>query len=62
MEVKEVPLGDLKPYERNPRDNTASVDYVAESIREFGFKVPIIAEEQAALANPQPSLFEGIKF
>lgn len=49
MEVVEVSVGDLKPYERNPRDNSASVGYVMESIKEFGFKVPIIAEEDGTI-------------
>lgn len=49
MDVVEVPVGDLKPYERNPRDNRESVGYVAESIKEFGFKVPIVAEDDGTI-------------
>lgn len=33
---------DLIPYENNPRNNDNAVDYVAKSIKEFGFKVPIV--------------------
>src|SRR5690625_4443767 len=33
---------DLNEYENNPRHNDEAVDVVAESIKEFGFKVPII--------------------
>ena len=41
------PLSDLRPYERNPRDNAKAVDAVAASIQAFGFLVPIIiASEQ----------------
>ena len=36
------PLTDLRPYERNPRDNAKAVDAVAASIQAFGFLVPII--------------------
>ena len=36
--------GDLTPYENNPRKNDAAVDAVAESIREFGFKVPLVID------------------
>lgn len=36
---------DLIPYENNPRNNEKSVDYVANSIKEFGFKVPIIIDK-----------------
>lgn len=35
----------LKPYERNPRDNEKAVDAVAESIKEFGFNVPILIDK-----------------
>lgn len=35
-------VGDLKPYGRNPRKNEQAVEAVAASIREFGFKVPIV--------------------
>lgn len=45
VEVKMLKLSDLKPYEKNPRKNDAAVKYVAESIREFGFKVPIVIDK-----------------
>lgn len=35
---------ELQPYERNPRRNEAAVSAVAESIRRFGFKAPIVAD------------------
>lgn len=37
-------INDLIPYENNPRINDNAVDAVAASIREFGFKVPIIVD------------------
>ena len=45
MEVKDVKLSDLKPYENNPRRNEASVDNVVNSIKDFCFKVPIIIDK-----------------
>lgn len=45
MEVKNIKLEDLKPYEKNPRKNDDAVQYVAESIKQFGFKVPIIIDK-----------------
>jgi ParB-like chromosome segregation protein Spo0J len=42
-EIVERALRDLVPYARNPRRNEAVVDQMAASIREFGFKVPILA-------------------
>lgn len=37
-------IDELVPYENNPRDNTAAIDAVAASIKEFGFKNPIIID------------------
>ena len=37
-------LKDIKQYENNPRKNDEAVKYVAESIKEFGFKVPIVID------------------
>jgi ParB family chromosome partitioning protein len=37
-------LNDMKPYDKNPRKNDGAVDVVANSIKEFGFKVPIIVD------------------
>ena len=33
------------PYENNPRNNDEAVYYVANSIKEFGFKVPIVVDK-----------------
>jgi len=44
LTIEYVSIDDIKPYESNPRDNDAAVDAVARSIREFGFKVPIILD------------------
>ena len=44
MNVKEIFLADLKPYEKNPRRNDKAVDAVANSIKKFGFKVPIVID------------------
>jgi len=38
-------ISDLKEYENNPRDNEAAIEAVANSIKEFGFKVPIIVDK-----------------
>ena len=44
MEIIELPIKSLKPYKRNPRKNDKAVEYVANSIRSFGFKVPIVID------------------
>lgn len=45
MEVVLKKTSDLTPYEYNPRRNAEAVEYVANSIREFGFRVPIIVDK-----------------
>jgi len=45
MEIINKKIEDLKPYENNPRFNDDAVEYVAKSIKEFGFKVPMIIDK-----------------
>lgn len=45
MTIKEYKTGDLIPYENNPRINDGAVEAVANSIKEFGFKVPIVIDK-----------------
>lgn len=45
MKIIEMNIEDLIPYKDNPRINYMAVDAVANSIREFGFKVPIIVDK-----------------
>ena len=45
MQVIYKKLNDIKQYENNPRKNDEAVKYVAESIKEFGFKVPIVIDK-----------------
>lgn len=44
MQIKEFLIDDLREYENNPRNNDGAVQAVAESIRQFGFKVPIVID------------------
>lgn len=45
MKVQYVPIGQVNPYENNPRKNKAAVDYVANSIKEFGWRQPIVTDK-----------------
>ena len=45
MEIVYKKIEELKPYEKNPRKNENAVKYVANSIKEFGFKVPIVIDK-----------------
>jgi len=42
LQIETRKLSDLIPYDKNPRKNDRAVDAVAASIRQFGFKVPIV--------------------
>lgn len=46
MKVEERKLCDLKPYAKNPRVNEGAVESVARSIREFGFRRPVVVDDE----------------
>jgi hypothetical protein len=46
MQVKDIEVEKLIPYVNNPRRNDEAVDYVAASIKEFGFKVPVVIDKE----------------
>lgn len=45
MQIIKKSVNELVPYENNPRHNDDAVEYVANSIEQFGFKVPIIIDK-----------------
>lgn len=45
LEIKYIPINDIKPYKNNPRLNEEAIPYVMNSIKEFGFKNPIILDK-----------------
>lgn len=49
MNIVEKKLHELKPYENNPRKNDEAVEYVANSIKEFGFKQPIVIDNNGVI-------------
>lgn len=42
-------IEEIKPYKNNPRKNENSIKYVENSIRDFGFKVPIIIDKNGEI-------------
>lgn len=42
---------ELTPYENNPRINDGAVDAVAASIKQFGFKVPIVVDSNGVIVT-----------
>jgi hypothetical protein len=49
MQVELRPITSIRPYESNPRLNDAAVDAVAASIKAFGFRQPIVVDEQGVI-------------
>lgn len=49
--IKLVDINKVIPYENNPRINDQSVQYVANSIESFGFKVPVVVDKDMVIIN-----------
>lgn len=49
MEIINKKTNEIKPYENNPRKNDEAIKYVAESIKQFGFKVPIVIDKNGVI-------------
>ena len=49
MLVEERPIAQIKPYDKNPRHNDSGIDAVAASLQEFGFRQPIVVDEQGVI-------------
>lgn len=51
MDIVNLRIGEIKPYENNPRKNDGAVEAVANSIKEFGFKVPIVIDKNKVIVT-----------
>jgi len=51
MEVQIWPIEKLIFYARNPRKNDAAVDRMVTALREFGFKIPILARSDGEVVD-----------
>ena len=49
MQIIDKKIDEIKPYENNPRKNDDAVEAVANSIKEFGFKVPIVIDKDGII-------------
>ena len=45
------PIERLVEYPRNPRKNDKAVDRMCSSIREFGFKIPVLARSNGEIVD-----------
>ena len=44
-QIINIPVGEVIPYDNNPRNNAEAVAYVRQSILKFGFRQPILIDE-----------------
>ena len=51
LQFETWPIGRCVDYARNPRKNDHAVDKVAAAIREFGFRVPIVAKSDGSVVD-----------
>lgn len=51
LTVEQWPIGKLIPYARNPRKNDEQVDRMVSAIKEFGFRIPIVARSDGSVVD-----------
>ena len=61
MEITTVNIIDIQPYTNNPRKNDKAVDVVAQSIKEFGFLVPVILDDKNVIVAGHTRVKAAIK-
>jgi len=49
MKIELMPLDQVVPYARNPRINAHAIEKVAASIKEFGFRQPIVTDKEMVI-------------
>lgn len=50
MNIENIPVRDIKPYEKNAKKHSAEqVEHIANSIKEFGFKQPLVVDADNVL-------------
>lgn len=51
LKVETWPVERLIPYARNPRKNDEQVERMASAIREFGFRIPVVAKSDGSVID-----------
>ncbi len=49
MQVQDMPISSIHPYENNPRNNDNAVSAVAASLKEFGWQQPIVVDKDMVI-------------
>jgi len=61
LKIEYLKINDIKPYSKNPRKNEKAVEIVTKSIKEFGFKNPIILDKNNEIIAGHTRLKAAIK-
>lgn len=61
MQIEMIKVEELTPYAGNPRKNAKAVKAVAESIRQFGFKVPITIDRNGVIVTGHTRVLAATK-
>ena len=61
LTVEHWPLARLIPYARNPRKNDQAVDRMCAAIREFGFRIPVVARSDGTVVDGHLRLKAAIR-
>ena len=49
MHIESRSVTDIRPYDQNPRINESAIDAVAKSLKEFGFRQPIVVDAEGVI-------------
>lgn len=61
MKVQMLAVEKVTPYRRNPRRNEGAVEKVAASIKEFGFKVPLVLDKDHVIVAGHTRLLAALR-
>lgn len=61
FKVEQWPIEKVKPYPKNPRRNERAVDAVANSIRDFGMRVPVVCDKNGVIITGHTRRLAAIK-
>jgi hypothetical protein len=60
MKIESAPLESVTPYARNPRKNADAVAKVAASIKEYGWRQPIVVDEERVIITGHTRLMAAL--
>lgn len=61
MIIHDIDVNSIRLYKNNPRNNDKAVEAVAKSIKQFGFKVPLVVDENNEIVSGHTRLKAAIQ-